>query len=444
MKKHLIIIAILGILILLIRWDFSSEIEYDNKLPVLHIYSRYNEEFFVDRERRIDSVLTLSNVSDDIQFSNIDASVRGRGNSTWNIGTDKRPLRFRFDEAKSIFDSNYESTDWILLANHFDRSLLRNHGALYLSLMLEGLAFTPTSHFLHLYVNGEYMGVYQLTEERINPDLLGLTYETDPAKSGYLIELNMRAYNNESRYLRYFRAGLERIYRIRYPDDDDLTREHTRYAQNFINHVSDAILSQDFDEIQRWIDIPSFIDFFIVNELFKETDSFQESMLMQIRGQGHERRLYRGPVWDFDLSSGNSARSLGELLSYTGYPHNLAELTLTHPYLDFHPEGLFTGLYNYWYYHLLDVPEFRMLLISRWNEIKDNEISQMIDEIERIASTYQADFERNFNRHRVLGDNMWRSPAEVDGIRTHRGQVEYLVDWLETRVEWLDNYFNEN
>ena len=420
--------------------SFSNEGEF----PALHITTLGEEELFVERDLRVESTLTLTNAPAEFQFADITATVRGRGNSTWWAGEGKRPLRFRFDVPQSMLGSNYEARDWILLANHFDRSLMRNHFALYLASLLDGLDWTPRTHFLHLYVNDEYMGVYQLTDEReVSPDRISLTFDPDPAVSEYFLELDARAGHDEDALADedFFTAGI-RDYDVRFPDEDD-RNGHTIYARDFVYNVSQVIRSGIFEDIESVIDISSFIDFYIVQEVSKNTDVWWLSVFMQIRGQADERKLYMGPVWDFDLSAGNSARAPASIENYMDVEHSPYSLADYSPYLDYQPYGLFAGLYNYWYYYLLNVPEFRELVVARWNEVRDNQIAQTIDQLYYMATTYQSEFERNFDRHPILGEVRWRSPDEINEITTFMGQVEHLIAWLETRVDWLDNYFNE-
>jgi len=84
-----------------------------------------------------------------------------------------------------------------------------------------------------------------------------------------------------------------------------------------------------------------------------------------------------------------------------------------------------------------------VIVAERWNEINDNQVTNMIAEIDKLATTYQQDFDRNFDRHQILGTEMWRNSPSVQHIETFSGQADFLVNWLETRVEWLDDYFDQ-
>ena len=88
------------------------------------------------------------------------------------------------------------------------------------------------------------------------------------------------------------------------------------------------------------------------------------------------------------------------------------------------------------------MPEFHTPFVERWNEVAFNEIEQMMDFIRDTAHTYQRDFERNFERWPIMGVYVWPNPNNVWIIDTFMGQVAFLLDYLDTRREWLDYMFN--
>jgi hypothetical protein len=56
---------------------------------------------------------------------------------------------------------------------------------------------------------------------------------------------------------------------------------------------------------------------------------------------------------------------------------------------------------------------------------------------------YRSDFERNFERHDILGVPFWATPPQMAEITDFMGQAEYLIGWLNTRVVWLDDFLNK-
>ena len=387
--------------------------------PSVHITSDLNP-FTQERNYWHPGTVSITGVPDDQTLDNVPARLRGRGNSSWWSGPDKRPLRIRFGEARPVLGSDSVARDWVLLANHFDRSLLRNYAALNLGLMLDGLGFTPVPRHVHLYVNGRYMGVYLLTDERdVNPGRMQLVADDDPTVSDFFLEKDARAHQTGVLNETFIRIhGVQ--YDLRWPND--LPPEHVEYIKDYIGRVSYAIRRQSFDDILALIDLDSFVDFYIVQEFFKDVDSRDLSIFLYIQGTGEERRLFKGPVWDFDLAAGNAG----------------------HQPMGSGPEGLYTAVFNYWYRYLMRRPEFFEAVKNRWNEIRHEEIARTIELVRYSAVNYQEEFERNFRRHPgVFGRAQMPSPAIMLEIDNFMGHAEFLADWLETRANWLDAYFNE-
>jgi len=385
--------------------------------PTIHITSEL-DPFVQERELWHDGTITLGGAGI-FDFDEVDARIRGRGNSTWWNGQDKRPLRFRFRQARPMI-SDYDARDWILLANQFDRSLLRNYTVLNLGAALSGLGFTPVPHHVHLYVNSEYMGVYLLTDERnVGTGRMQLQWNEDPAISDYFLELDARAHLTGILDETYIDVnGL--LYDLRWPDD--LSPQHVDYVRDYLAAVSHAIRTQSFDDILALIDLDSFVDFYIVQEFTKDVDARDLSTFMYITGTGHERRLFMGPIWDFDLAMGNSA----------------------YQPLGYGPEGLYVAVFNYWYRYLMSRPEFFSAVQTRWNEIRDVEIPQAIEHTLATAIRYQSEFERNFERHpAVMGRQQMPTPREILEIDYFMGHVNHLVNWLEARAAWMDDFFND-
>jgi hypothetical protein len=362
--------------------------------PSIHITAPQSP--FADRNSWQNGTVRVAD--SEYSFRATAARIRGRGNSTWEDGADKRPLRLRFPEPTAMLGSAYEATDWILLSNRFDESLLRNYAALSLAQTSRMYAL-PTIRNVHLYVNRQYMGVYLLTDERdIGAGRLELEFHEIPSRSGFFIELEPRSGDV---------VVNDMPYSIRFPNNP----EHTEYAAAFLEHICFAIRTRNFEKVKTMIDIPSFVDYYLIQELFKNSDG-PLSNFMYIKGIGNERRLYMGPAWDFDISAGVcSGLSLG-----------------------FHDDQvIIMGLFSLWYRNLMEVSEFRELVATRWNEMRETEIPQMLERINELAENYRTEFERNFARH----------PSH-SARNNFANDIEFLQTWFDARIRWLDNYFNGN
>lgn len=369
--------------------------------PTLSIIMYDGISPFVDKELWIDSSFSLDSTHSNWRFEGITGSVSGHADSTWLTegSENKRSLRISFDEARPVTGSDASHTDWVLLANHFDLSLLRGHVAFELAKILGHTGFVPFSQFVHLYVNDEYMGVYQLVDDvSVANGRVELSFSPNPVWSEYLIWRDMHD------------QGYEILFPASY-----LHNGHAQYVYQFIVNVSDAIQAENWELIQTLIDVDSFVNFYIQAEFL--SDIAINSVFLHIRGQDHRRRLFFGPVWDFDLAAGNDIRR-------------------------FDTEFPFVALRHYWFHHLIAIPEFRNNVADRWNELRDNEIVQFITDIENKARQWRPDFERNFERHPLTDIRSIYEPRVFGEIDTFMGHVDFLTDWLMRRAYWMDGYIN--
>lgn len=396
------------------------------EFPVVHLITPQHP--FRDRNLWQEGTFSITNMTNtalahinDMPLTTV--HVRGRGNSTWWMDSRKRSLRIQFEQPYALLGSQYRATDWILLSNHFDPSLLRNYSAFYFAnLMKSTMQFVPMARNIHLYINNVYAGVYLLTDERnVNDGRLELSRHNNPELSEYLIELDFRAHENGIENVNFVNVN-HRLYDIHFPSQRRLTQEHVAYVKDFITKLSLAIQSEDYAFIKTMIDVDTWIDFYLVQEFFMNKDVYQASVFMTIQGQGMQRRMHLGPIWDFDLAAGNMRYQQGGT----------------------HPEGLYVARVHYWFAHLMNIPEFYNAVANRWLQLIEDDIpNQTINHINIIAQTYRKEFLRNFDRHPILGTSVGFNPRHIASITTFEGQVEFLTHWLRRRSEWLTLRFQQ-
>ena len=345
-----------------------------------------------------------------LAFEGVSAEARGRGNSSWTWR--KRPLRIRFNTARPMFGSSYAARDWTLIANAIDHSMMRTYAAYFLGSLLSGIDFSPTGHFLHLYMDGEYRGVYMLSDQiHVHPGRVQLTSNLDPTLSEYFLEWCARVPNEGGPYFTV--SGIH--FGIEYPGSGILNQNlgHRQFVENFIAQVYAALVRGDFDEISEIIDIGSFIDFYLVQELFKNQDVGFSSVFLQVRRTDTGHKLFAGPLWDFDRSSG--------ILNIANDPS---------------PQGVWAATRNRFLRYLMNTDRFKEQVGVRWNEIRSNEVVAMTTRLIYLAQKYQVCFERNFER---WPDKNVTSAVNIIDL-PFMEQVEFLVDWLQQRKVWLDGF----
>jgi len=378
-------------------------------------------------------------------FQGLGAQIRGRGNTTWFAMGDKRPFRIRFDQPRPMFGSAHVARDWTFIACALDYTLMRQYSAYFLGRMLGASAgdsgfLGPMGHLLHVYLDGEYRGVYMLSDQiQAGPGRAELTSNLVPELSEFLLEWCGRADHagnpggpEEFIVFVHIPNNIRRQdmpFVVDFPGGGVLRggHGHMEFLDGFLNEVSLAIFERrGYAELSRLIDVESFVDFYIVQELFKNHDSFWSSLRFQIRQVEGRPLMFAGPVWDFDMSSGGGWDGSN----------------------DYSPLGWWTAHWNGWFNSLMRTGWFRDLVVARWSDIRNLEVAVMKARIRGMAETYRGCFERNFERWPVFGTNVFLPGANINpafgvtpsvmALGSFMENVEYLSDWLGRRAAWLD------
>ena len=380
-----------------------------------------------DKENYVTCTIDVSNTDEEACMTEVPAGIRGRGNSSW-MWHDKKSYRIKFDKKQSMFGSDYKAKSWTLIANHADRTLSRNALAYELAERFDDIAFSSMHQHVEVYLNGNYLGVYLLCDQMqtgdgrvdIEEDMTG-----DP-DIGYLIEMDQRNdQDGEEGYL-YFIGDYDKQYGLKTPDPDDEGYDpeiYLAYIQEYIMNCLDALSNQDWELITSLIDVDSFADAYIVQELFGNIDVGNFSFYMY-KPKGD--KLYCGPLWDFDLSVGNVNYGYGNEYSWT-------------PEADLNANDgkMLAENDNTWFRRLLRNEEFEAIVKQKLIDY-DETIQYVIsladpDNPNGYYQQYQYSMERNFLRWDILGEYVWPNNKAVYSITTVRESFIYVRNWLSDR-----------
>ncbi|MCL2061732.1 MAG: CotH kinase family protein [Firmicutes bacterium] len=391
----------------------------DNTFPAIHI-NTFNIPI-TSRTTYVPAAVRMENSHPAFMFNNISAGIRGRGNSTWTT-SGKQPFRLRFDDQRSIFDSDYRARSWVLLANAFDKSMLRNYGALHVAKQLSGFDFTSNAWFVDLYLNGQYRGVYLICDQiQENTGRVELTYNADPEKSEYLLNRDSRAASDTDAVLgiTYMDITLKR-YEINFPGNSGspMTLAHADFLTAYITQAELAMQEGDFAQVLRYIDLNSFVDWIIFQEFFKGSSAHNNSVYFSIRGQGESRRIFMGPIWDSDLSLGN---------------YNVDEARRIE-------SGLYAAVRHEWFIDLLKIPQFFDAVKARFLEVKETILYESIKHLSFMATYFRQAFEKNFTVWNILIP-VGSEPSTFWAYSTHSQHTDYVLWYLNFRLNWLSNNF---
>jgi len=379
-----------------------------------------------------------NNISDPFNDYNGKISIEYRGSSSQSFPKKSYALETQDINGNnnnvSILDMPVEN-DWILYAPYSDKSLMRNFLTFNLGNKMGN--YTPRTVYCELVVNGDYQGIYILMEkikrdnDRVDiakldtNDLAG-----DSLTGGYIIKVDKFTGTGgwgDSWQSNYNTIGGNSLtIQYHYPESDDMLPQQKSYIESYVDSFEYALSASFFADTtigyNNYIDVNSFIDFYIVNELARNIDGYRLSTFMYKDRRSNGGKLVVGPLWDFNLAYGNAYYCDGWDTDGWEEDGNCADV----------------GNNPFWFSRLLDDTIYQNKLKCRWEYLRaktlhKDSLSNFIDSISFYLDSAQ---QRNFQKWNILGTYVW--PNYYIG-NTYQGEIDILKDWIEDRLVWLDN-----
>lgn len=327
-----------------------------------------------------------------------------------------------------------EEHNWILYAPYTDYTLMRNVIAYQLS--EDQGWYAPRTKYVELYrhtgngrvTSAHYHGVYVLVERikwdanRVDITQIEPHENSEPEISGGYIIKKDRLGEGESG-IRTRKGTL--LAHVR-PNEEDISSEQQEWIRNYMSDFEDTLYGPDFDDPQngyeKYIDVDSFIDYFLHTELLKEIDGYRLSTFMHKERDG---KLIMGPVWDYNLSLGISE-------SLEGYiPQGWYYIQASN--------DCFIGCgVRDWYLQLMEDDRYMERMQERWWELRQTAFSRnhlfgLIDDNTELLTESQR---RDFERWPRLGTYTW--PNWFVG-NSWMEEVDWMRNWLDQRLTWMDS-----
>ena len=414
----------------------NSGIEPEDKLPQIIINT--NGGIIID-EPKISAAINISHAGEVSYTGNIGIEIRGASSQmfpkkSYGIET--------WDENNSDINVSLlglpAEEDWILYAPYSDKSLLRN--VLNYDLSRDLGRYASRTVFVELTLNNQYQGVYVFMEklkrnsERIAIDKLNFDENSgEDVTGGYILKIDKTSGSNIGNgynELNSFpsKSGQNIFFLYEYPDAEIITTDQKAYISSYVTDFEAALASDNFTDANlgyaSFIDIPSFIDFFLLNELSNNVDGYRISTYMHKDRSG---KLKMGPIWDFNLAFGNADYCSGGETNVWAY--KFSERCPS--------DNL---LVPFWWDRLLQDPYFVAQLKERWETLRggvfsENSIIAKIDNYNNILEKAGA-IDANFKTWDVLGAYVW--PNYYVGA-TYNEEIDYLNDWVRNRLTWMDD-----
>ena len=350
--------------------------------------------------------------------------IRGRGNSTWM--DDKKPYKVKFDKAQDLFGFG-KNKHWVLLANRYDNSLIRNRMTYWLGQQL-GMEYTPQCVPVEVVMNGEYYGSYLLCEQiRIGTgrvtiddldDIKDVPAITDELikTGGYLLSMEW----SEDEDSRSFFTDHDMQLYVESPEDN--APYFMDYIKAYIQKVENAIFDADYKDASGkpytdYLDIDSAVDYWWIQEFSENGDAYSSGSTYLYKKRESDTdpgKLYWGPLWDFDFVAWGD-------LDYESEPQEGLDCTSTP-----------------WFEEMKSDPVFIKKTKERWTEkgglreklVDITKEGGLLDKyIKQMETTYTYDHE------------LWGSFES--SLTEYRDEIEQLRTWINRRIEQVDTAVND-
>ncbi|MEO7992701.1 MAG: CotH kinase family protein [Chryseolinea sp.] len=438
MKKFFILVC----LMLLVGLEIEAQTFTDSNLPIVIITMDGNGSI-EDEPKKLGTMKIIyrgvgqrNYISDQNNSSALNYNgrigIEIRGSSSTAL--EKKQYSLTTLLADNVTNNNVsllnmpEENDWILNGLAFDDSMIRDYISYNLSRKIG--EYAPRTVYCEVVINGDYRGLYILQEkikvdnDRVDINKIGLTDNALPDLSGgYITKADKIAGDDVPAWTVSSYTGFDDVNFIHeFPKPKDITNQQSQYIKSQFDKLSTTASSGNTSVSQGYpsvIDIPSFLNFMILNELSANVDGYQFSTYFHKDKNG---KLRAGPLWDFNLTYGNDLLRWG------------LDRSNTYQWQFFNGDNIGAKFWK----DLFDNGVYKCYMAKRWNELIQNgqplnlvSLKTFIDETVATISEASA---RNITR--------W-PPIPEDHPESHPYDYELEIanikSFLETRITWMTN-----
>ena len=424
MKLRISILSI-GLSALLCVLSFSVNVKAYEGSDIERIYITSDTSLGALKKEYVPATIDVVDKDGTVAKTDDAANVKLRGNST--SLAEKKPFKIKFNKKYELFGMD-TGKKWNVLANAFDKTLIRNKLGFDLATDM-GVPYVSQSHFCDVFYNGVLQGNYLVTEP-VEAGANKVDIGDDEETKDFLIEVERERYEADATYL-YSGNNIRFVFNV----PEVPTKQQQTDAKAAVDKVEKAMKTKRMSEYSKYIDVDSFVNYYIVSEIFKAVD-FNYSSTRFFYKNG---RMYAGPIWDIDLSSGNASKNFYKAY----YDGNISY------------KGLFATEMK-WMGWLMESDEFVAKVNARLSQMKnriqnmyvDNSLGQ--NQIKKWTTTYAGSFARNY-ASTAEGGAGWsltkrystcdnRLGLELDPQpSTFNASIDLLQGWLKNRVNYLES-----
>lgn len=369
------------------------------------------------------------------ETSPLDMEIKVRGNST--SAPSKRPYRLRFAKKSDSSDgkahkhdllgNGYSKRNWVLLANYFDRTMLRNAITYHLGKAL-GMDFCPGYKFVDLVINGEYRGTYQVSDHvEVDADRINVDEDTgwyiEAARGDMVEEPSVSA------------GGAQ--WSIKNPEYDteeetnQLKQEVTDWLTQWGNSISqwNPNLTSSTKGWRAYSDEDSFVKFYLGINISGDYDGF-----MTVKAYREaDGKLFLGPMWDKDLAFGN----------YTGAPAGTLVDNIENGQLRYTMRGLIgESGNNSSSSQASGDPLFVKKLKEKMDEIDAEKLANdLCAKVDELAALIKNTRELNYQKWAINStDQTWGTDVSSTDYQEY---IQALKDYLMAQIPFVKKHVDD-
>ena len=398
----------------------------DSTLPCVFIETE-DGKAITSTTRYLDATLTVTGAKYAHYNITAETQIRGRGHSSFeakaelNDYNSKNSYRLKLKEKTNLLGiGETADKDWVLISGKFDVSALRNYLVWHLAEGLGTIPYVPTCTWVNVYLNGDFRGMYTLAEKiEVASDRVDIdeSPSTDPNTVGYLVEYDLRgAYQSGAQLgLTYFYIpGLDETFAWTIKSEVYNT-EVTAAIREHLIACNEAIFSGNRSWMEEYVDMDSFVDMFILQELTKNPDAGCSSFYMQRDAGG---KLCLTAPWDFDFAMGAysvSTHTSGLVADGTG--------VMSHPWFEF----------------LVTQPWFMNMVLQRMEEIEPL-VERTLEAMEDMIPLLEEAADDNHLRWNLYGKKFSIYPSDQVSLDrdSYEDHVDFLISWVDKRWDKLE------
>ncbi len=333
-----------------------------------------------------------------------------------------------WEDMDSSFLNFPREEDWVLHGPYADKTLIRNVLAMEMANKIG--QYASRTRLVELLINEQYEGVYALMErikrDENRVDIAKLRAEDisgDELTGGYIIKCDKGDTDWYSLYDMVNNPGQKLRFQYVSPKRSKIQPQQEAYIQSFIDSFE---IAMKFSSVSiggkfyyDFIDLPSFADHFILQELTKNVDAYRISFYMYKDKDSNGGLLKAGPVWDFNFAFGNA-----------DYCNSWTDWGWVY---DEH-----CGIFNpFWWGELFEQDLFINLVKCRWEELRNDELAldSILAFVDEKALLLEPVVDRNFQRWPVLDGYVMPSPFTPG---TYEGEIDAMKSFITDRMDWMD------